>query len=131
MDDLKNQPQSPAAKRLSGKYPALTQNHLFLKVYGKGRSFASGGLVLYVLRNYDRKTTLTGFTVSKSRGKAVTRNKIRRRMKEAYRSLYPLVKKGFLIVIVARQSCEKYSSTQLRGQLYGLLKKAELFGIEN
>lgn len=48
-------------------------------------------------------------------------------MREAYRILYPFVKKGYLIVIVARQQCERYSSTELCEQLHALFRKAALF----
>lgn len=109
------------------KYPVIKENHLFLKAYEKGRGFVSDGMALYVLRGRDREKTLVGFTVSKNRGNAVLRNRLRRRMREAYRILYPFVKKGYVIVIVARQSCVSYSSTELCEQLHGLFRRAALF----
>lgn len=110
----------------SKKIAVIKENHLFSKVYGKGKSFVSKALAVYVLKNYDRSKTLVGITVSKSRGNAVKRNLIRRRIREAYRALYPFVKKGYLIVIVARGSCEKFSSAVLCEQLHDILKKAAL-----
>lgn len=109
------------------KFPVIKENHLFLKVYEKGRCQVSDGLALYVLKNRNRNVTAVGFTVSKNRGNAVLRNTVRRRMREAYRVLYPFVKKGYLVVIVARQSCINYNSTELCEQLHGLFRKAALF----
>jgi len=105
----------------------IRENHLFQKVYGRGKSFVSPFLALHILRNYNRNETRVGFTVSKARGNAVTRNAVRRRMKEAYRAHHPFIKKGFLIVIVARQAAVGRSSTELGTQLNGLMKKAGLF----
>lgn len=108
-------------------YPVIKENHLFSKAYERGKSFVSEGMALYVLRSRNRRETFVGFTVSKNRGNAVLRNRLRRRMREAYRILYPFVKKGYLIVIVARQQCERYSSTELCEQLHALFRKAALF----
>lgn len=110
----------------SKKIAVIKENHLFSKVYGKGKCFVTKALAVYVLKNYNKSETLVGFTVSKGRGNAVKRNLIRRRMREAYRSLYPSVKKGYLIVIVARSSCERFSSTVLCDQLHDVLKRAAL-----
>ncbi|PKM63414.1 MAG: ribonuclease P protein component [Firmicutes bacterium HGW-Firmicutes-21] len=108
------------------KIKALKENHLFQKVYKKGKSVASGTMVLYALKNYDRRNTLVGITVIKNRGNAVTRNRIRRKIKEAYRTLHPFVKEGFLIVIVARKACDDAHFTVIQDELYALLKKAAL-----
>lgn len=112
------------------KVRSLKENHLFQKVYKKGKSFVSPTLVLYVMRNYDRKNKLVGITVRKNRGNAVTRNKIRRKIRESYRILNPFVKDGFIIVIVARTACESAHFTVIQDELYALLKKAALLGEE-
>lgn len=110
------------------KILSLKENHLFQKVYKKGKSYVSSTLVLYVLKNYDRKHTLVGITVRKNRGGAVIRNRIRRKIKEAYRILSPFVKDGFIIVIVARTACKNAHFTVIQDELYALLKKAALLG---
>ncbi len=108
-------------------YPVIKENHLFLKAYEKGKGYVSEGLAVYVIRSRNKEETFVGFTVSKNRGNAVVRNRLRRRMREAYRILYPFVKKGYIIVIVARQTCVNFSSTELCEQLHGLFRKAVLF----
>ena len=108
------------------KFSVIKENHLFLKAYGKGKGYVSDALAVYVLRGRDRKKTFVGFTVSKNRGNAVVRNKIRRRMREAYRILYPFISEGYIIVIVARSACSSYSSTELCEQMYALFRKATL-----
>ncbi|OGO88350.1 MAG: ribonuclease P protein component [Clostridiales bacterium GWF2_36_10] len=112
--------------RKTKKVTSLKENHLFQKVYKKGKSYTSSTLAIYVLRNYNRKSTLVGITVLKNRGKAVIRNRIRRKIKEAYRILNPFIKEGFLIVIVARKACEEAHFTVIQDEMYALLKKASL-----
>lgn len=109
------------------KFSVIKENHLFLKAYGKGRSFVSDGLAVYVLRSKGGNKSRVGFTVSKNRGNAVLRNSLRRKMREAYRILYPFVSDGYIIVIVARQACVNYSSTELCEQMHALFRKASLF----
>lgn len=108
------------------KIRSLKENFLFQKAYNKGKNYVSGNLVLYVMKNYDRKSTLMGITVVKNRGKAVVRNKIRRRIREAYRTFHPFIKEGFIIVIVARKACADACFTVIQDELYALLNKATL-----
>lgn len=110
------------------KIRSLKQNYLFQKVYKKGRSAVSGTLVVYALKNYDRKNTLVGITVKKAIGNAVKRNRIKRKIREAYRTLHPFVKKGYIIVIVARKACEKAHFDIIQNEMYILLKKTDLLG---
>jgi ribonuclease P protein component len=62
----------------SKKIPTLKQRHMFGKVYTNAVFRSSGGVVVYCLKNYDRKNTLLGISVSKKRGNAVVRNRTRR-----------------------------------------------------
>ena len=69
-------------------------------------------------------TTRLAFSVSKRVGKAVVRNKVRRRLREATRS-HP-VAGGFDIVIVARPEAAATDYHGLRVELGLLLKRARL-----
>lgn len=52
-----------------------------------------------------RDTRRVGYTVSTKLGKAVTRNRIRRRLREIYRLNSPKLISGIDLVIVARAKC--------------------------
>lgn len=80
---------------------SLTENREFKRLYSKGKSEADSLLALYVRKNWLSKNRL-GITVNAKHGNAVKRNRVRRRIKEAYRINEHLLKPGFDIVIVAR-----------------------------
>ena len=110
----------------SGKVTTLKENHLFARAYRKGRCFSAKTVAVYVLNNRDKESTLVGITVSKSRGKAVKRNRAKRIIRESYRALHPFVKKGFIIVIVARQPCIDARLPDVMSELEHILDKAAL-----
>lgn len=65
------------------------------------------------------KVNRVGITVSKKIGHAVVRNRAKRIIREAYRSLerdFP-VKKGFLVVIVARDAIKEAKSSEIYGEM--------------
>lgn len=83
------------------KLVSIKENHVFRRLYAKGKSAATPSLVLYVRRNGGKLNRL-GLTVSTKVGKAVVRNKIRRRLREIYRLHQSELNQGWDIVAVAR-----------------------------
>ena len=62
----------------------VKENYEFRRIYRKGKSIVTPYLVLYCQRNRQGRTRL-GVTVSTKLGKAVVRNRVRRRLREIYR----------------------------------------------
>ena len=83
------------------KATTLKQNYEFRRVYNKGQSGVSSFLVVYCRPNRGGRNRL-GVTVSTKLGKAVVRNRVRRRLREIYRLSQPELKQGCDIVLVAR-----------------------------
>ena len=79
----------------------LKKNYEFRRVYNKGKSGVSSFLVIYARPNKSGRNRL-GITVSAKLGKAVVRNRVRRRLRELYRLSQPSMKQGYDIVLVAR-----------------------------
>ena len=79
----------------------LTRNNDFRRLYAKGRSYATSVLVTYVMKNRSRNIRI-GITTSKKIGKAVLRNRSRRIIREAFRSVSKDISPGYDIVFVAR-----------------------------
>ncbi len=98
-------------------YP-ITENHLYNKVYSKGKKAVERNVCVYILPDYhanrlQRENPLksrinrVGLTATKKLGGAVSRNRCKRVMREAYYRLEKTetLKSGFLVVLVARESC--------------------------
>ena len=80
---------------------SLKNNYEFRRLYAKGRSAASPTLVVYVRRG-KRPGNRVGFTVTVKLGKAVVRNRVRRRLREIYRLHEGQLERGVDMVVVAR-----------------------------
>ena len=101
----------------------LQKNRAFQYVYRKGHSVACRDLVLLFARS---KELRVGFSVSKKVGKAVVRNKVKRRLRECFRPWLGDVKTG-LYVIVARSSAAKATFQDMQRDVQYLLRKQKAF----
>ena len=100
----------------------LKKNHEFRRLYAKGNSAAAPTLVVYC-RKTKRTSNRIGFTVSNKVGNAVTRNRIRRRLREIYRLHEPEFQTGYDIVIVARMRAAGADYHRLERELLRSLQK--------
>ncbi len=91
----------------------LKKNYEFRRVYNKGRSGVSSFLVVYARPNRSGKNRL-GVTVGTKLGKAVVRNRVRRRLREIYRLSQPEMKQGYDVVLVARTRAAAASYRELQ-----------------
>ena len=80
---------------------SIKENHIFQRLYRKGTSAVTPCLALYVRKN-GRAGNRLGLTVSTKVGKAVIRNRVRRRLREIYRAHEPRLRGGVDLVVVAR-----------------------------
>jgi len=81
----------------------MKENRDFRRLYAKGKSCVHPALVSYVMKNRVGVTRV-GITTSKKTGNAVKRNRSRRLIREAFRSLSERLGPGpgYDIVFVAR-----------------------------
>lgn len=105
---------------------SITRNSLFHRLYVKGKSFAGQHIVVYFSKTKTEKNRL-GITVSTKIGNAVIRNRVRRRIKEAYRLLEDNVAPGYNIVIVARSNAKDAPMPEIKNSLEKLLKKSDIW----
>ena len=82
---------------------SLKLNHIFRRLYSSAGQ-ANSYLVLYARPNH-LGINRVGITVSKKLGKAHIRNRVRRRLREAYRLNEMRFCTGWDIVVVARSRC--------------------------
>ena len=112
------------------KFRAITENHLYAKAYAKGKKFVGRYAVVYVMPDFKsaklqkanptkEKINRIGITVTKKLGTAVVRNRAKRIIREGFKlcdAAYR-IKRGNLIVIVARQSITGAKSTDVYNDL--------------
>ena len=100
----------------------LGDNKNYRFVYRRGKSVPSRNIVLVHLKGKDLKI---GFSVSGKVGNAVTRNRIRRWMREDVRKLRAQMKCGKYI-FVARPALKEVPHEALTRELRSLLTRAKL-----
>ncbi|MDI6857889.1 MAG: ribonuclease P protein component [Dehalococcoidia bacterium] len=101
----------------------LTKSKDFTTVHKKGRSVADRLLVLRFMENRLARNRY-GFVVSRRVGKAVVRNRVRRRLREAIRA--EGLKGGWDVVVIARAGAAEADYQALRRSLVRLVEKGGL-----
>jgi ribonuclease P protein component len=110
--------------RMERKY-RIRLNSDFQRVRKEGRSWVHRLVVLCALPNglhYSR----FGFAASKRIGKAVTRNRIRRRMREAVRLRRSTITEGWDLVFIARSPIIRATYVDIERAIHDLLTQAHL-----
>lgn len=107
------------------KIISLKRNNDFRRLYARGKSYAGGYIVVYSAKNR-LEVNRTGLTVSKSLGKAVVRNRMKRLMRESYRRLDEKLVQGYDLVIVARNRAVGKSQEQIMKDMEYVMKKLGL-----
>lgn len=105
------------------KEERLKKNSQFVRVYSEGESAANRLLVLKMLPNgldFNR----FGFSVGKRLGNAVTRNKVKRRLRQLAQLMS--TREGWDLVFIARQPASTASYQQLGKAMVDLLEKGRV-----
>ena len=101
--------------------PYLTASEDFRQAYREGTRIANDRIVLHV-RTHGTGPARIGIAVRRQLGGAVRRNRMKRRLREASTSAYPVLPGGIDVVIVPRTAAADASFEELRAAV------AELFG---
>lgn len=101
---------------------SLNKNYEFRRIYSSGKSAATPLLAIYYKKNRLGINRL-GLTVSTKVGNAVTRNRVRRKLKEIYRLHEAEIKSGIDIVIVARIRSKDAAYAALEADVLKLIEK--------
>lgn len=104
---------------------SIKNNRDFMFMYRRARSLCADCLVMYVRKNKTGDLKL-GITVTKKVGKAVVRNRIRRRIKEVFSELSEGIPPCYDIIVVARSKAAFVRYGELKSAMKYLLAKAEL-----
>jgi ribonuclease P protein component len=96
----------------------------FLRIYSQGKRIYTATLVAYFLQNKLDRPRL-GVTVSRKIGKAATRTRIKRRIRELFRTTKSAGAPGFDIVVNVRKAAARASFTTLQKDYLKALGRIE------
>ena len=107
----------------------LTRSDDFKRVRQNGKSYAHP-LVLLVAQASDSPKTRVGVAAGKTTGNAVQRNRAKRRLREAMRTLLPSLAPRWDLILIARAGLASASLEDTRTALTTLLHRAGLFSTD-
>ncbi|NLZ92861.1 MAG: ribonuclease P protein component [Firmicutes bacterium] len=111
-----------------GDIAKIHKNSQYRKIFQNGTSVATRKLILYRLEN-QLNINRVGFVVSKKVGKAVTRNRVKRLLREAYRRYAVDLITGNDLVIIARPQAAELDYSQAATEMKRILQRGGLFSI--
>lgn len=107
------------------RHERLRRRKDFLACYQEGKAVAQAHLVLYVRPQPSGRRF--GFVVGKKVGKAVVRNRVKRRLRAACRECLPNLTDGFDAVFVARKNAAEVDYRQLLREMQSLFQSAKVW----
>jgi ribonuclease P protein component len=108
------------------KYRRLTQSSQFDLVKQKGRTRGGKLLLLRVVSVDNSGPCRIGFVTSRHLGGAVTRNRVRRRLRELVRLHQHHLRNDFWVVLVAKRDAVHASYRTLEDEWLRLAKRASI-----
>jgi ribonuclease P protein component len=104
----------------------LTRSAEFARVRNEGRTQRGALMMLGVLDGVSEEAARAGFVTSKRVGGAVVRNRVRRRMREAFRRHQHAVRGGVWVVLIARPPAAQATYRELEDEWLRLAKRASI-----
>lgn len=104
----------------------IKKNKEFQYSFKSGKSFANRQLVIYYVQKPGQDHFRIGLSVGKKIGNAVTRNRIKRYLRQAFQELEESMLHPYDIVIIARQPTKKMGYQEIKKSLIHLLYKERL-----
>lgn len=108
----------------------LKKNKDFQFVFRSGNSKANRQFVVYYRKQPEPSHFRFGISVSKRVGNAVTRNRIKRYIREAIRQLEGDLSEGKDYVIIARKPTANMNFHQIKASLVHVLKRAGVLRVQ-
>ncbi|MEC5425058.1 ribonuclease P protein component [Virgibacillus sp. C22-A2] len=109
----------------------IKKNEEFQYAFKKGKSFANRQLVLYYVEKPAQEHFRIGLSVGKKIGNAVTRNRIKRYLRQSFQELEDNIRYPLDIVIIARQPAKSMEFAEVKKSLTHLLYKERLLKNKN
>ena len=108
------------------KRQRIKKNEEFQRVFKSGKSFANRQFVVYCYRKEDQSEFRIGLSVSKKIGNAVTRNRIKRYIRQAFLEMQHELHHDMDYVIIARHQAATKDFHETKKSLQHVLRIARV-----
>lgn len=95
----------------------LRKKQEFEQVYQQGRRVSMEAFTMYGLKRDESSPPQVGFVVGRRFGSHVARNRVKRRLRAAVRTLWSQMPQGYALVLVAREAAATMPFETLRRQV--------------
>lgn len=102
----------------------IKKNQEFQEVFKKGQSIANRQFVVYILERKEQDYFRLGLSVSKKIGNAVTRNRVKRYVRQSFLEMEDRIKTGNDYIVVARKPTQAMDFHETKKSLTHVLKRA-------
>jgi ribonuclease P protein component len=103
----------------------LTRSEDFKRVRRDGKSYAHP-LVVLIVQSNDQPRVRVGVAAGKAVGTAVYRNRTKRLLREAMRTLLPNIASGLDLILIARPALASATLADTQSALLNLLQRAKI-----
>ena len=103
----------------------LTRSEDFKRVRRSGKSYAHP-LVVLIVQAHDQPRVKVGVAAGRTVGTAVHRNRAKRLLREAMRSLLPNIASNLDLILIARPGLVTATLEETRQALLNLLRRAQI-----
>ena len=104
----------------------LTRSEDFKRVRRSGKSYAHP-LVVLIVQTHDQPRVKVGVAAGRTVGTAIHRNRAKRLLREAMRTLVPNITSGLDVILIARPGLASATLEDTRRALTNLLQRALIF----
>jgi ribonuclease P protein component len=105
----------------------IKKNEDFQKVFKQGKSIANRQFVIYMLQKTVEPEFRIGLSVSKKIGNAVTRNRVKRLIRQVFLEEKHRIASGNEFIIIARKPAADMNYHEVKSSLNHLFRKAKIF----
>lgn len=105
----------------------IKKNEDFQKVFKHGKSMANRQFVIYMLDQPEEKEFRLGLSVSKKIGNAVTRNRVKRLIRQVFMEEKENLKTGIDYIVIARNPASEMNYHEVQSSLMHLFRKTKVY----
>jgi ribonuclease P protein component len=104
----------------------IKKNAEFQEIFKKGKSVANRQFVVYSFKRTDNENFKFGLSVSKKVGNSVTRNQIKRYLRQTLLELSDHIHKNVEFIIIARKPAATMDFAEIKSSMIHVLRLARI-----